>query len=95
MDKNTNKQEELWWHKPLMLFSEMSAWIAFPVIIAVFLGQWLDERYQTKPWLFLLTVLISFCISIFGIIKSAIQSINQIENINSDNKKIKEKKNGK
>jgi F0F1-type ATP synthase assembly protein I len=89
--ENTNSNE-IWWNKPLALFSQMSAWIGFPVIGAVFLGQWLDERYQTKPWLFLLTVGLAFIISMVGIIRIAIQSINEIDNNNSHNN-IKDNKN--
>jgi len=88
---DNNKSSEVWWNKPLALFSQMSAWIGFPVIIAVFLGKWLDQKYQTEPWLFLATVGASFIISMVGIIRIALKSINEIDNINSNN--IKDNKN--
>ena len=75
-DKNI---KEIWWQKPLMIFSQLSAWIGFPIVLAVLLGNWLDQKYQTKPWLFLVTVALAFIISTVGIIKTALKSIKEIE----------------
>ncbi len=90
MLKNQNKNnQENWWRESVLTFANVSGWIAFPVIAAVFIGQWLDNKYQTKPWLFLLSVGIAFAISLFGIVQ---QSLKYIKKIEKNNKKDLNKK---
>jgi len=57
-----------WWQPGLVLFFRLSGWIAGPVIVAVFVGKWLDKKYNTGPWLFLLIVGVAFFLSMFGIV---------------------------
>ena len=47
--------------------------------MAVFLGKWLDEKYGTKPWLFLLCVGVAFIISSIGIVKEALEAMKKVE----------------
>jgi F0F1-type ATP synthase assembly protein I len=68
-----------WWQPGLILFGRLSGWIVGPVIIALFVGTWLDRKFDTRPWLFLLAVGLSFLISIFGIVKEGMESIKEIE----------------
>jgi len=78
------------WQIGLYLFSQLTAWIAVPLIFAVFLGKWLDKKYDTSPWLFLLTVAVAFVISNIGIARQAIKAMKQIEKeakINKNNNK--------
>lgn len=88
MTNNSPNKPELqpWWQKSVLVFSELSAWIGFPVIGAVFLGRYLDERYNSEPWLFLLTVGLAFVISMFGIVRRASQLIKDIEKEEKDKK---------
>ena len=67
------------WQQGLALFIQLSGWLAGPLIIALFLGQWLDRRFATEPWLFLLTTAIAFGITVFGISFQAIKYIKTIE----------------
>lgn len=88
VDEQSKKEApDNWWQQPLFLFMELSGWIAFPVIIAVFLGKWLDQKFETKPWLFLTTVAFAFTISIIGIVRSAVKSMKQIKDQKKDIKK--------
>lgn len=73
------KEEALWWQPSLVLFSKLSGWIAGPVIIAVFLGKWLDKKYGTDPWLFLLTVGVAFFFSTLGIVRDSLKEMARIE----------------
>lgn len=84
-------ESQPWWQKSVLVFSELSAWIGFPVIGAVFLGRYLDERYNTEPWLFLLTVGSAFIVSMFGIVRRANQLINEIDKEEAKVKKEKDK----
>ena len=66
-----NNKEDIWWRPALLLFAQMSGWIGVPVIIALFLGRWLDDRYGTEPWLFISSTAVAFVISVIGILHEA------------------------
>ena len=67
-DNNFNKG--LWWKPAFEIFSEISTWIAVPIIVAVIGGKALDNRYGTKPWMLIGSAAIAFLISSFGIVKA-------------------------
>ncbi|HPN96633.1 MAG TPA: AtpZ/AtpI family protein [Candidatus Moranbacteria bacterium] len=88
MEDNKNNPKAPWWQPSLLLFTRLSGWIAGPVILAVFVGKWLDRKYNTEPWLFLILVGIAFFLSSFGIIHDSLKEMKRIE------KEEKEKKDG-
>jgi len=63
----------------MTIFARFSAWILFPLLIGIPLGQWLDKKYGTEPWLFLISVGISFIISTLGLILIAVKEFQKIE----------------
>jgi F0F1-type ATP synthase assembly protein I len=71
-----------WWQPGLILFSKLSAWIIGPVILAVFFGRFLDEKFGTKPWMLLGAVSISFIFSIVIIIRTGVKEMEDGENPN-------------
>ncbi len=77
------------WSLALKIMARISGWIAFPVIIAVFLGKWLDARFDTEPWLFLATVALSFVVSMYGLVKNAMKEFKKIEDEYAKNKEEK------
>jgi F0F1-type ATP synthase assembly protein I len=83
-----------WWQPGLVLFTKLSSWIAVPVVIAVFLGEWLDKKFGTAPWLFLATVGAAFFLSIFGIVKDSLREMKRIEK-ETEEKRRQEEKNKK
>lgn len=76
---NKKKPEVIWWQPAIVMFSRLSGWIVGPVLIAIFLGKWLDKKYNTEPWLFLASVGVAFAISIFGIVKDAMKELRKID----------------
>jgi F0F1-type ATP synthase assembly protein I len=68
-----------WWQPGMLLFFRLSGWIGAPVIIGVFVGKWLDRKYGTDPWLFLVTVGFAFIVSMFGIVRDAMKAMKKIE----------------
>ncbi len=62
-----------------LLFIRLSGWIVGPIIIAVLVGIWLDNRYETSPWLLLTTVGISFFVSMVGLVKETLKEYKNIE----------------
>ncbi|MCX6744306.1 MAG: AtpZ/AtpI family protein [Candidatus Parcubacteria bacterium] len=86
LNKKDGKINKPWWQDSVMLFTQLSGWIGIPVILGIFLGRWLDQKYGTEPWLFLTTVGAAFIISMVGIVKEAGAAMEKIEQ-ESKNKK--------
>lgn len=89
MEKEKNNSKIPWWQPSLLIFTRLSGWIGGPIIIALFVGKWLDRKYGTEPWGFLFLVGFAFIISTIGITKDAIREMNKLEN---EEKKAKDKK---
>lgn len=87
-DKNHNQIP--WWQPGLLLFIRLSGWIGGPILIAIFVGKYLDKKYNTQPWLFLLSVGLAFAISTFGIIRDSLQELKRIEKEEKEKKLKKE-----
>ena len=88
-----NKKEEtkmLWWQPGLVLFGRLSGWIGGPIIFAIFLGKWLDNKYGTEPKLFLLCVGVAFIVSTYGIVRDSMEAMKKITD---DAQRAKELKN--
>ena len=66
-----------WWQPGLALFARLSAWIAAPVILAVFVGKYLDQKMHTTPWIFLLCVACAFTFSMVMIVKIGLKEMNK------------------
>ena len=90
--KDTNnahfQNQKAWWQPAVIMFARMSAWVAIPVISALFVGRWLDKKYNTEPIFFLAIVGFAFLISIFGLVKIVKEEYGKIEKeVKKDNKK--------
>lgn len=79
-----NSGQAAWWQPAIIMFLKLSVWIAGPVIIALYLGKWLDNKFATGPWLFLSCMGLAFAISIFGLIKNTFQELKKIEKSGKD-----------
>ena len=87
MEDNKNRPQTPWWQPGMVLFARLSGWIGVPVILAVFVGKWLDKKYDTEPWLFLLSVGIAFIFSTYGIVHDSLREMKRIEKEEQDKKK--------
>lgn len=79
-------KKKAWWEPALAVFAKMSAWIGAPVLIGLFLGKWLDKKYDTEPWLLLVSVGIAFTVSMAGLVLEASKEFKRIEKENKKNK---------
>lgn len=68
-----------WWKPGMQIFSEISTWIAVPIVLALILGKYLDTRYDTKPTILLISVGLAFLISAYGIVKSVRNFMNKLK----------------
>ena len=83
---NNNKNKTKWWIPGLVIFTRVSASIAVPIVLALYIGKHLDAKYHTAPWFFLGLTLIAFIISIVTIWKILQKYIKNIEK-EAENKK--------
>jgi len=75
-----------WWQPGLILFFRLNGWIVGPLIIAIFVGKYLDKKYNPEPWLFFLMAGLLFVFSTVGIVKDAMKALNDIEKENREKK---------
>lgn len=60
-----------WWQPAVAIFAKFSGWILAPLAIGVFLGNWLDKKFNAGSMWLLISVGASFVISIGGLVASA------------------------
>ena len=87
--ENSTQSEKAWWQPAMALFLRMSTWIVIPVIIAAFIGKWIDSKYDSDPWALLLCVGLSFFVSMVGIVRIANREYEKVEISEEAKKKIK------
>ena len=63
------KNSAQWWKEPMLVFVRISVWIAGPIIIALFIGNVVDEKLGSAPWGFLAIVGFAFFVSCYGIFR--------------------------
>lgn len=89
MPTDPETKQTSWWQPAMSIFARFSAWIIFPLLAGVFLGKWLENRIGFEPWTFLITVGISFIVSIAGLVAGVAKEYKRIEKEERDkNRKI-------
>ena len=83
-----NGKKAAWWQPALTIGAQVTGWIAGPIVLALFLGKWLDRRYDSEPWLFIASMTVAFIITSAGIARVSIGYIKKIE------KEVEEKNKG-
>lgn len=61
---DNEKSNAPWWREGIIVFTKVSGYIAFPVIISSFLGKYLDHKYNTGNSLFLVCVGLGFILTV-------------------------------
>jgi F0F1-type ATP synthase assembly protein I len=84
--ENTRPMEgdRVWWRPAVALFSEVSALIFVPVILALVIGKYLDGRFDTEPNALLISVAVAFAVSIAGIVKAVRKHTNRLNKNNKN-----------
>ncbi len=78
-----NNQNKLaWWQPAMLMFLRLSIWIVVPVLLAIFLGKWLNNKFDIEPWGLLLSVGFAFIISMIMIVKESVKEYKKIEKKN-------------
>ena len=76
--KNLNGPKPLW-AVGVEMFSQISLWIVFPMVVALIVGKKLDANYGTKPKFFLILAGIGFLITLIGITRIVLKYVKKIE----------------
>lgn len=76
----------MWYQEAVSVFTKISVWIAGPIIIALFIGDWLDHKYLTDAKYTLICVGIAFIISNIGLVLEVLAYNKKIKKINPTNK---------
>jgi F0F1-type ATP synthase assembly protein I len=82
--QDNNPNTEPWWRPAAALFSKVSTWVVVPIILALVVGKYLDQRFGTDPWLFLALAGLGFLVSSFGIWKEVQGYLKDIDKNNGD-----------
>ena len=72
-------QDGVNWQPAFQIFTQVSGWIAGPIILALIAGKALDTHFGTKPWIFLGLTGVAFLISSFGIVRVVSKYMKDIE----------------
>lgn len=73
------KNDKPYWRDSLIVFARMSGWICGPIVIALFLGKWLDTHFGTAPFIFVGSTTVAFLASSLGIVREAKRYMKKIE----------------
>ena len=82
--KVVENAKKSYWHDSLIVFAKMSGWIGGPIVVALFLGKWLDTKFGTAPFLFLGTIAVAFLVSSLGIAREARRYMTNITTTKSE-----------
>lgn len=67
------------WGLAINIAFGFSAWIIFPIVAGFFLGSYLDKKFVSSPRYFLLSLGLSFVVSIFGLTKYVLKESKKID----------------
>lgn len=73
MDNNNDKpkKQSMLNSEYLQVFARVSIWIITPVIFSLIIGKYLDNRFHTAPYILMLSLALSFTVSMIAIVKIA------------------------
>ncbi|MBK5215479.1 MAG: AtpZ/AtpI family protein [Candidatus Pacebacteria bacterium] len=64
-EENKNSINPPWWRDGIIIFTKLSAYIAFPIIIASFVGNYLDNKYSKNNLFFFSLIAFAFILTIY------------------------------
>ncbi|KKW01879.1 MAG: hypothetical protein A2898_05085 [Candidatus Kerfeldbacteria bacterium RIFCSPLOWO2_01_FULL_48_11] len=74
-----NGQNVPWWEPALKLFGEVTGLIAAPIVIALYVGRWLDERFDTDPIFFIGITAMAMILSTIAIVRISTRYMKEME----------------
>lgn len=74
-----------WWKPAMQIFSEVSTWIAVPIIVALIVGKALDRHYKTQPVIFLVCAGLGFLVTCLGMFRVVNNYVKKVQDIDKNN----------
>ena len=73
MENNNDKpkKQSLLNSEYMQVFAKVSVWIITPVIFSLIVGKYLDNKFHTTPYILMLSLALSFTVSMIAIVKIA------------------------
>ena len=59
------KNNQPWWRDGVIIFAKVSRYIAFPIILASYIGKYLDQKYNTNNLIFFILIATAFLSTIY------------------------------
>ena len=79
MPADKEKNNIAWWQPAVAIFVRFSGWILAPLVVGLFLGNWLDKKFNTGSMWLLISAGISFVVSIGGLVVAAKKEFEKME----------------
>jgi F0F1-type ATP synthase assembly protein I len=79
LEKKSKKNNSDYNKTNLQIFGIISSWIVAPIVGALLLGSWLDEKYNHENFFTLTFIAVAFIITCVGIVKEALKAIKSLE----------------
>lgn len=77
--KNPEKNKSDYSRNNLQIFGIISSWIVAPIVLALLVGSWLDEKYQNDYFFTLTSVGIAFIMTCVGIVREALKAVKELK----------------
>lgn len=87
----TPKDKNYWLQIGLKMFAESTGWIAFPVIAALYLGRYLDQKHNSGNLYFFSLTAVAFVVSCFGLARIGMKYMSMLDQ-NQEQEKENESK---
>ncbi|MBT5338414.1 AtpZ/AtpI family protein [Candidatus Falkowbacteria bacterium] len=76
------KQDKLWWKPAIEFFAQVSGWIVFPIIAGLYLGRWIDTKFESEPLYLIVCLAVAFLITNIGLIVITIREMKKMDKPN-------------
>jgi len=87
MSTQNSKNEKVWWQPAIEVFAQISSWIVLPLLIAIFLGKWLQGKWGHEPWIYIGCVAIAFILTNVALVRIALQAAKKMQTIVDESEK--------
>lgn len=82
----------VWWQPAVELFVRIAGWIVFPIILALYVGRWLDVKFNKEPLFYFICIGVAFVATISGLIIETMKAVRKIEKAATEGNKNKQLK---
>lgn len=64
-------QDAYYYRLAFRIAADFGVILAVPAVLGAFLGKWLDNKWGTTPWIFILCLVVAFVLTAFYIVRKA------------------------